>query len=56
MDKLSGPRASNVIRIEAKRRALRYGPRQVWFTESEDQQAIGTLRKNVERCGAPRAA
>eukprot|EP00434_Breviolum_minutum_P040056 symbB.v1.2.035587.t1/scaffold4802.1/size34586/1 len=38
VDKLSGPRASNVIRLE------------VWFTDSEDSQAIGTLRKNVEKC------
>lgn len=40
VDKLSGPRATNVIRIE------------VWFTENEDSQAIGTLRKNVEKCMA----
>ncbi|CAL1157752.1 unnamed protein product [Cladocopium goreaui] len=32
VDKLSGPRASNVIRIE------------VWFTENEDSQAIGFFR------------
>eukprot|EP00929_Paragymnodinium_shiwhaense_P061912 TRINITY_DN30922_c0_g2_i1.p2 TRINITY_DN30922_c0_g2~~TRINITY_DN30922_c0_g2_i1.p2 ORF type:complete len:233 (+),score=67.06 TRINITY_DN30922_c0_g2_i1:104-802(+) len=42
VDKLSGPRAANVIRIE------------VWFSSSEDSQAVATLRRNVEKCVATR--
>mmetsp|Transcript_17970 Transcript_17970/g.50634 ORF Transcript_17970/g.50634 Transcript_17970/m.50634 type:complete len:83 (+) Transcript_17970:2-250(+) len=42
VDKLSGPRAANVIRIE------------VWFTNFEDASAVQTLRRNVERCMATR--
>ncbi|CAE7239157.1 yheT [Symbiodinium sp. KB8] len=38
VDKLSGPRAAGVLRIE------------VWFTESDDKDAVGALRKNVETC------
>merc|ERR1719373_1022415 len=38
VDKLSGPRAANVIRLE------------VWFTNFEDNAAVQTLRKNVEKC------
>eukprot|EP00439_Symbiodinium_sp_Y106_P086631 s532_g34.t2 len=40
VDKLSGPRAAGVLRIE------------VWFTESDDKDAVGALRKNVETCMA----
>merc|ERR1712014_206493 len=42
VDKLSGPRAANVIRLE------------VWFTNFEDSQAVNALRKNVEKCMATR--
>jgi len=41
VDKLSGPRAANVIRLE------------VWFT-SYDDSAVATLRRNVEKCMATR--
>merc|ERR1719311_1344998 len=40
VDKLSGPRAANVIRLE------------VWFTNYEDTAAVQTLRRNVEKCMA----
>jgi translation initiation factor 4E len=42
VDKLSGPRAANVIRLE------------VWFTNNDDSAAVATLRKNVEKCMATR--
>eukprot|EP00747_Dinoflagellata_sp_TGD_P166636 gnl/TRDRNA2_/TRDRNA2_189725_c0_seq1.p1 gnl/TRDRNA2_/TRDRNA2_189725_c0~~gnl/TRDRNA2_/TRDRNA2_189725_c0_seq1.p1 ORF type:complete len:228 (-),score=47.75 gnl/TRDRNA2_/TRDRNA2_189725_c0_seq1:37-720(-) len=42
VDKLSGPRAANVIRLE------------VWFTNFDDQAAVQTLRRNVEKCMATR--
>merc|ERR1712066_1064095 len=42
VDKLSGPRAANVIRLE------------VWFTNFEDTAAVQTLRRNVEKCMATR--
>uniref|UniRef100_A0A7S1RS49 Eukaryotic translation initiation factor 4E n=1 Tax=Alexandrium catenella TaxID=2925 RepID=A0A7S1RS49_ALECA len=42
VDKLSGPRAANVIRLE------------VWFSNFEDTQAVQTLRRNVEKCMATR--
>lgn len=42
VDKLSGPRAANVIRLE------------VWFSNYEDQQAVQNLRKSVEKCMAMR--
>lgn len=42
VDKLSGPRAANVIRVE------------VWFTNDEDAAAVNTLRKNVDKCMATR--
>mmetsp|Transcript_71488 Transcript_71488/g.198430 ORF Transcript_71488/g.198430 Transcript_71488/m.198430 type:complete len:231 (-) Transcript_71488:263-955(-) len=42
VDKLSGPRAANVIRLE------------VWFTNFEDSAAVGTLRRNVEKCMSTR--
>jgi len=42
VDKLSGPRAANVIRLE------------VWFTNYDDTPAVGVLRKNVEKCMATR--
>merc|ERR1712146_752242 len=42
VDKLSGPRAANVIRLE------------VWFSNFEDTQAVNALRKNVEKCMATR--
>eukprot|EP00429_Kryptoperidinium_foliaceum_P138572 CAMPEP_0176273440 /NCGR_PEP_ID=MMETSP0121_2-20121125/46221_1 /TAXON_ID=160619 /ORGANISM="Kryptoperidinium foliaceum, Strain CCMP 1326" /LENGTH=226 /DNA_ID=CAMNT_0017613625 /DNA_START=73 /DNA_END=753 /DNA_ORIENTATION=- len=38
VDKLSGPRAANAIRLE------------VWFTNFDDTQAVNTLRRSVERC------
>nr|AMA65227.1 eIF4E-1a [Amphidinium carterae] len=40
VDKLSGPRAANVIRIE------------VWFSNYDDTQAVNTLKKNIEKCMA----
>jgi len=40
VDKLSGPRAANAIRLE------------VWFTNYEDAPAVNLLRRNVERCMA----
>lgn len=40
VDKLSGPRAANVIRLE------------VWFANCEDTQAVNHLRRNVEKCMA----
>jgi len=42
VDKLSGPRAANVIRLE------------VWFSHYDDTQAVSTLRRNVEKCMATR--
>jgi translation initiation factor 4E len=42
VDKLSGPRASNVIRLE------------VWFSDYEDSQAVQTLRRSVEACMSTR--
>jgi len=42
VDKLSGPRAANVIRLE------------VWFTNIDDPAAVQVLRKNVEKCMATR--
>lgn len=42
VDKLSGPRAANAIRLE------------VWFSNYEDTQAVNTLRRNVEKCMATR--
>jgi len=38
VDKLSGPRAANVIRLE------------VWFSNMEDASAVQTLKKNLEKC------
>merc|ERR1712139_279264 len=40
VDKLSGPRAANVIRLE------------IWFTNYEDTQAVNTLKRNIEKCMA----
>jgi len=42
VDKLSGPRAANVIRLE------------VWFTSMEDNAQVQTLKKNIEKCMATR--
>mmetsp|Transcript_30035 Transcript_30035/g.64878 ORF Transcript_30035/g.64878 Transcript_30035/m.64878 type:complete len:227 (+) Transcript_30035:164-844(+) len=42
VDKLSGPRASNVLRLE------------VWYTNGEDQNMVNALKKNVEQCMATR--
>jgi len=42
VDKLSGPRAANVIRLE------------VWFNSMEDNAQVQTLKKNVEKCMATR--
>lgn len=42
VDKLSGPRMANGIRIE------------VWFSDYENTSAVTQLRKNVERCMATR--
>jgi translation initiation factor 4E len=42
VDKLSGPRAANVIRIE------------LWFSNADDQHAVNALRRNVEKCLATR--
>jgi len=42
VDKLSGPRAANVIRLE------------IWFTNYEDTQAVNTLKRNIEKCMATR--
>jgi translation initiation factor 4E len=42
VDKLSGPRAANVIRLE------------VWFSNFDDSESVKTLRKNVEKCMATR--
>jgi len=42
VDKLSGPRAANVIRLE------------VWFSNMEDNAAVQTLKKNIEKCMATR--
>jgi len=38
VDKLSGPKVANAIRIE------------LWFTKFGDTTAVNTLRKNFERC------
>lgn len=42
VDKLSGPRSANGIRIE------------VWFTDYDNHQAVAALRKNVETCMSTR--
>jgi len=42
VDKLSGPRAANVIRIE------------VWFSNYDDTNSVNLLRRNVERTMATR--
>jgi len=42
VDKLSGPRQANGIRLE------------VWFTNYEDTSAVNLLRKNIEKCMATR--
>lgn len=42
VDKLAGPRAANVIRLE------------IWFTNYDDTAAVQTLRKNIEKCMATR--
>jgi translation initiation factor 4E len=42
VDKLSGPRAAGLIRLE------------VWFSNFDDTAAVETLRKNVQRCMATR--
>ncbi|CAL1134973.1 unnamed protein product [Cladocopium goreaui] len=42
VDKLSGPRAAGVIRLE------------VWFTNMEDTAATQALKKSVEKCMATR--
>merc|ERR1719503_314531 len=42
VDKLSGPRASNVIRLE------------IWFTNFDDSAAVQALKKSVEKCMATR--
>lgn len=42
VDKLSGPRQANGIRIE------------VWFTDYSDPGVVQTLRKNIEKCMATR--
>jgi len=42
VDKLSGPRAANVIRLE------------VWFSSMDDSAAVQTLKKNLEKCMATR--
>eukprot|EP00913_Durusdinium_trenchii_P033902 g31734.t1 len=44
VDKLSGPRAAGVIRLE------------VWFTNYDDASAVQVLKKNVEKCMATRLA
>jgi len=38
VDKLSGPRAANVIRLE------------IWFTNFDDNAAVNALKKNIEQC------
>jgi len=42
VDKLSGPRQANGIRLE------------VWFTNYEENSAVTFLRKNIEKCMATR--
>lgn len=42
VDKLSGPRAANVIRLE------------VWFSNFDDTAAVNALKKSVERCMSTR--
>jgi translation initiation factor 4E len=42
VDKLHGPRAANVIRLE------------VWFTDFDNQKAVADLKKSVEKCMAMR--
>merc|ERR1712039_145142 len=42
VDKLSGPRAAGVVRVE------------VWFSNYDDTQAVSALKKNVEKCMATR--
>merc|ERR1712007_146261 len=40
VDKLTGPRAANIIRLE------------VWFTNFDDTAAVQELKKNIETCMA----
>merc|ERR1712224_904910 len=42
VDKLSGPRQANGIRLE------------VWFSQYDDAQAVSTLKRNIERCMSTR--
>jgi len=42
VDKLSGPRQANGIRLE------------IWFTNYDDTNAVNTLRRNIEKCMATR--
>jgi|Transcript_116766 translation initiation factor 4E len=42
VDKLSGPRAANVIRLE------------IWFTNIDDTSQVNLLKKNIEKCMATR--
>mmetsp|Transcript_23724 Transcript_23724/g.37768 ORF Transcript_23724/g.37768 Transcript_23724/m.37768 type:complete len:227 (-) Transcript_23724:146-826(-) len=42
VDKLSGPRAANVIRLE------------IWFSNFDDTAAVQTLKRNIEKCMATR--
>jgi len=42
VDKLSGPRQANGIRLE------------VWFSQYEDKTRVGILKKNIERCMSTR--
>eukprot|EP00931_Biecheleriopsis_adriatica_P071513 TRINITY_DN4537_c0_g1_i6.p1 TRINITY_DN4537_c0_g1~~TRINITY_DN4537_c0_g1_i6.p1 ORF type:complete len:231 (-),score=49.88 TRINITY_DN4537_c0_g1_i6:38-730(-) len=42
VDKLSGPRAANVIRLE------------IWFTNYDDTTAVQALKKSIEKCMATR--
>jgi len=42
VDKLSGPRAANVIRLE------------IWYTNHDDTAQVNLLRKNVEKCMSTR--
>lgn len=42
VDKLSGPRQANGIRLE------------IWFTNYDDTAAVNTLRKNIEKCMSTR--
>jgi len=42
VDKLHGPRAANVIRLE------------VWFSDFDNTKAVQDLKKNIEKCMATR--